>query len=231
MTSLPLDTKSRVRPRGTTERLVRRGRVMERLVRRGCTLQAYRRSGFSLVEAMVAVSITAIAGAAILLGIQSSLQTTTHVLEKTIAQGLAHQLMDEITGCRYVEYGTDPYQAALVPGSDELATGTREIFDDIGDFNAQDNQSPVDAWGVMLGHDDGQGGTRNEYFTAPRKLLDRLRRTVEVYYVDPDDLSQRLLAGATSDYRAVEVSVFYVEDGGEQRELVKLRRIVVNIPQ
>ncbi len=216
MTSLPVDKKSRVGSRRTAE-----------LVRHGRTLQA----GFTLVEAMVALSITAIAGATIILGIQSSLQTTTHVLDKTIAQGLAHQLMDEITGCRYVEYGEDPYQNALVPGADELATGTREIFDDINDFNAQDNRQPVDAWGILLGQDDGQGGTRHESFTAPRARLDRLRRTVEVYYVNPDDLSQRLLYGATSDYRAVEVSVFYIEDGGNQRELVKLRRVVVNMPK
>ena len=205
MTSLP---KSRVRPRRTTER-----------------------AGFSLVEAMVAVSITAMAGAVILLGIQSSLQTTMHVVEKTIAQGLAHQFMDEITGCRYVEYGADPYQSVLAPGADELATGTREIFDDIDDFNGQDNPSPIDGWGILLGQDDGQGGTRNEYFTASRARLERLRRTVEVYYVNPNDLSQRLSAGQSSDYRAVEVCVFYVEDSGDQRQLVKLRRIVTNLPQ
>ena len=212
---------SRVRPQRTTKRLVRLGR----------TLQAYRRSGFTLVEAMVAVTITATAGAVILLGIQSSLQTTTHVVEKTLAQGLAHQLMDEITGCRYVEYGDDPYQAVLGPSSDELAGGTREIFDDIDDFHAQDNRPAVDAWGVLLGQDDGQGGSRNEHFTTPRTLLDRLQRKAEVYYVNPNDLSQRLSAGQTSDYRAVEVSVVYLEDSGDQRELVKLRRIVVNIIQ
>jgi len=179
----------------------------------------------------VAVGITAMAGAAILLGVQSSLQTSTHVVEKTIAQGLAHQLMDEITGCRYVENGADPYQTVLGPDSSELATGTREIFDDIDDFNNLDNQPPVDAWGIMLGQDDGQGGQRNENFMAPRKLLGKLRRTVTVYYVNPDDLSQRLTAGTPSDYRAVEVSIIHVREDGEKRELTRLRRVVANVSQ
>lgn len=203
----------------------------EQPVRRGRAPQAYRRAGFSLVEAMVAIGITAMAGAAVLLGIQSSMQTSSFMVRKTIAQGLAQQLMDEITGCRYVEYGVNPYQTVLTASADELAVGTREIFDDTDDFNGQDNRPPLDAWGIMLGQDDGRGGLRNENFMAPHKLLDRLRRTAAVYYVNPNDLSQRLAAGATSDYRAVEVSVFYQEESGEQRELVKLRRIVANISQ
>ena len=203
----------------------------QHLVRRGRALQVYRRTGFSLVEALVAIGITAMAGAAVLLGIQSSMQTSSFLVRKTIAQGLARQMMDEITGCRYVEYGASPYQTVLLPGADELAVGTREIFDDIDDFNGQDNRPPQDAWGILLGQDDGQGGLRNENFAAPRKLLDRLRRTVEVYYVNPNDFSQRLAAGTTSDYRAVEVRVNYEEESGEQRELVKLRRIVANISQ
>ncbi|MEA1950892.1 MAG: type II secretion system protein [Planctomycetota bacterium] len=217
MNTLPSERKYRVHPRCTGKRPGRRGRTLQ--------------TGFTLVETMVAIGITAMAGAAVLLGIQSSLQTTTHVVEKTVANGLAHQLMDEITGCRYVEYGADPYQTALAPESAELVYGIRVFFDDIDDFHAQDNRPAVDAWDVVLGHDDGLGGTRNEYFTAPRALLDRLRRTVDVYYVNPSDLSQGLSIGQSSDYRAVEVSVSYCEDNGDQRELVKLRRIVVNLSQ
>ncbi|MBN2296431.1 MAG: type II secretion system protein [Pirellulales bacterium] len=219
MNILPFERIRRVLPRRATKHRVCRER----------TLRIYCRFGFTLVEAMIAIGITAVASAAILLGIQSSIQTTNHVVEKTVAQGLAHQLMDEITGCRYVEYGADPYQVVLTPGSDELATGTRELFDDIDDFHNQDNRPTVDAWGVILGQDDGQGGIRNEYFTAPRGLLDRLRRTAEIHYVNQNDFSQNLSAGQTSDYRAVKVRVLYREDNGEYREIVKLRRIVVNL--
>ena len=191
-----------------------------------------RRCGFSLVEAMVAVTITAMAGAAILLGIQTSLQTTTHGIEQTMAQGLALQLMDEISGNRYVEYGVGPYQTILVPSADELATGTRELFDDIDDFNGQDNCPPRDAFGIKLGEGeyDGDGGMRNINFRAPRKLLDRLCRKVEVFYVNENDFATRLPSGQTSDYRAVEVSVHYIEDNGDQRELVRLRRLVAYFP-
>ncbi len=137
--------------------------------------------------------------------------------------------MDEISGCRYVEYGVTPYQTVFSPGSDEIVSGTRELFDDIDDFHSQDNRPIVDAWGIALGRDDGQGGERNEYFNAPRDLLDRLQRKAEIYYVNSNDLSQKLAVGQTSDYRAIEVSVIYRADNGDQRELVKLRRIVTNL--
>ena len=165
-----------------------------------------RRCGFSLVEAMVAVTITAMAGAAILLGIQTSLQTTTHGIEQTMAQGLALQLMDEISGNR---------------------------SEDINDFDGQDNCPPMDAFGINLGEDeyDDDGGTRNINFRAPRKLLDRLRRRVEVFYVNEDDFATPSPASQTSNYRAVEVSVHYIEDNGDQRELVRLRRLVADMPE
>ena len=180
---------------------------------------------------MVAVTITAMAGAAIIMGMQTSMQTTTHSIEQTVAQGLAIQLMDEISGNRYVEYGVGPYQTVLTPSADEEATGTRVLFDDIDDFNGQDNCPPKDTFGITLGKDDGAGGLRNTNFRPSQKLLGHLRRKAEVYYVGSNDFATRLSNGQTSDYRAVDVSVYYLEDNGTQRELVRLRRLVAYIPK
>ena len=188
------------------------------------------RHGFTLIEAMVAVTITAMAAAAVLLGIETAMQTTSHGVEQCVAQGLAGQLMDEICGNRYVEYGVDPYQTVLCANAAELAPGTRELFDDIDDFHGQEASPPESPRGVKLGQDNGTGGVRNANFRAPRKLLNRLKRTAEVFYVDENNFANRLSAGQTSDYRGIEVSVFYIEENGDERELVRLRRIVAYVP-
>jgi hypothetical protein len=50
-----------------------------------------------------------------------------------------------------------------------------------------------------------------------------------VYYVSDANLATPLPAGQTSDYRAVEVRVFYNDPQHGSRELVKLRRIVAYV--
>src|SRR6187397_902006 len=54
-----------------------------------------RRRGFSIVEAIVALSITALAGAVLLLAVESTVQSTTDSVQRTIADGMAQQLLDE----------------------------------------------------------------------------------------------------------------------------------------
>ena len=179
---------------------------------------------------MVATAITAIAASALLLGVTASLQTTNEALRQTIASGLAQQLLDEVLGARYVEFGGDPYESTLQPGSSELATGTRELFDDVDDYNGVRTQPPVDFLGVSLGTDDGQGGERHPNFQTPPGFFDLWRAEVDVYYVSPTDLGNRLPFGDISDYRGVEVRVYYVDPDRGSRKLTDLRRVVAYVP-
>ncbi len=195
------------------------------------------RAAFTLVEAVVAIALTAIAGAALLLGVSSSMQTTHTALEQAIAAGMAQQLIDEVAGARYMEYGLSPYDTVLQPGSDEKATGNRRLFDDIDDFNGFQSQPPVDAWGVSLGEDDwqrseryGQPMRRHHALCAPEGFFARWRREIAVYYVDPSDLTTRLASGQVSDYRAIEVRIIRVDPHRGPRELARLRRVVAHVP-
>jgi len=185
-----------------------------------------RRDGFSLVEAMVAIAITAMAGSVLLLGMTSSVDTAEDAQRRTIAQGLANQGLDEVLGARYMEYGCSPYDTTLQPGGSEKATGTRELYDDIDDYNGWKASPPVDRWGVELGTDDGQGGERHESLRAPSGSMDGWTRSYHVYYVDESDLATQLPSGQTSDYRAVEVRVYYTDPNSGIREMARARRIV-----
>ena len=192
--------------------------------------RARSRAAFSLVEAIVALTIMAVAGAALMAGMDSSLQTTNASLEETIALGMAQQLMDEAIGERYMEYGVNPYQYPLGPSAAEQATGTRELFDDIDDYNGFVSQPPTDAFGIALGADDRQGGQRPENFWAPPGFFDHWQQQIEVYYVDGSDPSTRLPDGQTSDYRAVEVRILVDDPHRGPRTLVQLRRVVAYVP-
>ncbi|NUQ64249.1 MAG: hypothetical protein HUU20_17405 [Pirellulales bacterium] len=178
----------------------------------------------------MALAITAVAGSALLLGVASSLQTTGDCLEQTIAAGMAQQLMDEIAGAGYAEPGPSPYAGSLQPEAGETASGTRESFDDIDDFNGLRQQPPTDRRGVPLGADDGEGSRRHPNFCTPPGYFDRWRQEVDVDYVDPADFTKPMSGTQVSDYRAIEVRIVYVDPDRGSRVLSTLRRVVAYVP-
>jgi type II secretory pathway pseudopilin PulG len=187
-------------------------------------------AAFTLVEALVAISITAIAASVLVLGIHSSLQTTDEALQQTIALGMAEQLLDEVLGARYHAVGVDGYQIIFGPSWYEEHGSGRERYDDIDDYDDLRCQPPEDLWGVELGTDDGEGDQRHPNFRAPAGLLDPWRQEVDVYYVNPSDLASPLPLGQVSDYRAVEVRILLADPDRGTRPLASLRRVVAYVP-
>jgi type II secretory pathway pseudopilin PulG len=190
---------------------------------------AGRRRAFTLVEALTSMTITAVAGSALLLGIAAAIDTTQAAEEQTIALGLAQQLMDELAGLPYCEPGTGPYQAVLGPESGESG-GDRSRYDDLDDFHGLVQQPPLDLWGVPLGADNGAGGTRHPAFAAPPGAFSAWRTEVEVYYVSNSDLATRLAQGVTSNHRAVQVRVLANPPGQGSRSIIELRRVFAYVP-
>lgn len=198
--------------------------------RRHSVYRPARRRGFTLIEALVSITITAIAGSVLLLGFTSAVGTTHQSMQQTIAQGIANQLADEVVGCRYMATGTTPYQVSLGASSWENATGTRERYNDIDDFHGFMAQPPVDPWGVPLGTDDQSGAERHSAFRIAEGYLDDWHEEISIYYVDPTDLTTPLPSGQVSDYRVVEVAVLYDRPEGGTRELARVRRVVAYVP-
>ena len=160
-----------------------------------------------MIEVVLAITVMALAGSILLLGTSASLQTTQNAMHGAIARGMAQQLMDEIVGCRYYEPGVDPHSTILGPDGSEAAGGTRQYFDDSDDFNGLRTTPPKDFYGVALGKDNGLGGTRNPLFQISPGIIDNWQQEVDVYYVSETNLSTKLPAGQTSDYRMVEVRI------------------------
>jgi hypothetical protein len=182
-----------------------------------------------LIEAMVALSITAMAGAVLLLAAEGVLETTNDAVAQTIAQGMATQLIDEVLGSRYCA-GTDPYETTLGPSATERAGSGRERFNDTDDFNGYSAQPPKDTWGKSLGQGDWNGALRHPSLRSPGDPFSQWQQKIEVYYVNPSNPATRLPDASPTDYRAVEVTIQRVETNGAVRPLCNMRRVFCYVP-
>lgn len=185
------------------------------------------RRGFTLVEALLSLTVMAVAGGALLLGLQSALDATQLSEERLIAQGMAEQLLDEIAGLRYSAVGAGAYQTSLGPSVFEVGGTGRSRYDDIDDFANYVSLPPTDQYGLLLGTELGNtpGPLRTAELRPDTSLYQGWQRKVEVYYVSNANQSTRLASGQTSDYRAIEVRIL-----SGNRELARLRRVVANVP-
>jgi type II secretory pathway pseudopilin PulG len=190
-----------------------------------------RSKAFTLIEAVVAISLVALAGSTLLMGTVASLETTDYAQQQAVALGVAQQLLDEVLGNRYVDDAGNAYAVPIKPAAGEVSGVSRKLFDDIGDFNGYRCMPPTDPSGIALGTDNGAGGQRNPSFQAPIGAMTSWRQEVDVYYVSETNLMTALSGAQTSDYRAVEVRIMYVDPAsGQTKQLAKLRQVVAYVP-
>jgi type II secretory pathway pseudopilin PulG len=187
-----------------------------------------RRPGFTLVEAMVSITVLALAGSVLLLAVDTSLQTTTEAIDRSIADGLAQQLLDEITLGHFMEPGTSS-TGTLGPSGWESGGSGRERFNDTDDYHDFQAEPIEGVWGEPLGTGNDEGGTRHTAFQPPANFFANWRQRVEVYFVDPADPSLRLTSGS-SEYRAIEVHIEQIDDDGSVRPLATRKKIVTYVP-
>jgi len=189
-----------------------------------------RAAAFTLVEALIAISILAMASTVLLVGSSSSLQTTDESLKRTIAAGMASQLMDEVLGATYCADRYAGHQFDLGRSIWEANGTGRERYSDIDDYDNVSTKPPTDLFGVLLGRDDGRGGERHAVLQCSPGFLQHWRQKIDVYYVEEDDLDTPLAYGVATDYRLVEVRIVEEPPGEPARELARLRRVVAYVP-
>ena len=171
------------------------------------------RSAFSLIEALIALTVTSMAGAVLLLGVQSSLDTTIEAVERTIADGIAQQTLDEVLTKRYTAAGGNPLGTALGPTVSELlGSGGTALFGEFDAYAGYVAQPIKGTWGESLGTGDDSGNLRLDNFRVRSDYFQNWRVRVDVYYVSP---TNNLQTSATpTNYRAVEVHVELVRPNG-----------------
>ncbi|MBX3414877.1 MAG: type II secretion system protein [Pirellulales bacterium] len=184
--------------------------------------------GFTLIEALFTMTLVSVAGAAMLAGLTSAMQMNQAALEMTIAQGIAQQMIDDISARKF--HDGDPYQWPFSASSIETSGPGYSRYNDIDDFHGYNDQPVADPWGITLGTDNGLGGTRNANFRVRNGYFDRWRREVRVYYVNENNLVTPLSGSQTSNYRLVHVQVFHVPTSGTKRLLAEVKRVFSNVP-
>lgn len=186
------------------------------------------RSAFSLIEALIALSITSIAGAVLLLSVQSSLDTTIEAVDKTIADGVAQQTIDEILTKRFVGPAENPLTSVLGALSSELQSLGTSLFDDTDDYLGYVAQPLKGQSGETLGTGDDSGGLRLQNFRVRSDYFQNWRVRVDVYYVDPDNHLVR--SAAATNYRMIDVNVELVRTNGSVLPLANRKRLIAYVP-
>lgn len=190
------------------------------------------RYGFSLMEAVVAMSIVAFASSVLLLGVEATLESVEEQEEITIADGLARQLLDEIQGQSWVDPALRayPYQTSLSASSDELLGPGRSKFDDTDDYNNYSSTPPVHIDGKALAATDSTGDTLPESFRPRSDFLSNWRLTVEVAYLSESDHSVQMADNQPTNYRVLICRVYRQNRDNTWREVVSRERVISYIP-
>lgn len=178
---------------------------------------------------MVAITITSLSGAVLLLAIESSVETSSDAVDRMIAEGLAGQIVHEVLSKRFVATGVSPLDTGLGCSSSEAQGSGRERYNDTDDFDDFSAKPAEGVWGEALGTGNDSGGARNANFCVPSNYFQRWRQRIEVYFVNANDPSRRLTSGS-SYYRAVEVNIEYVDSQGIVKPLACRRRVYAYVP-
>jgi type II secretory pathway pseudopilin PulG len=181
------------------------------------------RDGYSLVEAMVAVTITAIAGGALLASLGGAVRSSTESTRAAVARGIAEQLMEEIAATRF------PAATNTTPSG-----STRANFDDIDDYDGWSASPPVDRYGHILGTDGRQlSGAlieRPDDLQPDGNFVAGFSHTVSVERVTPDTGTGWNVVSQHTDFRRVTVTVTYTDAQSHTQTLAELTRVFSYVP-
>lgn len=186
------------------------------------------RNAFTLVESLVALAIAGMAASVLLLTVQSTIATSTDAVDRTIAEGMAQQLMDEILQKRYKAAGAHPRDTFLNANATELAAAGRSGRDDVDDFNDWSATPAASVYGFELGT-EGTGSTqRTSNFRVPSGTFGRWRQRVDVYYVNAT--TQTRLTSGTSYYRCIEINIDQKDADGQWIPLATKKQVIAYVP-
>ena len=187
------------------------GKVRGDCSRRLIALSPLLRRGFTYAESMIALAVMSLAGAALLTSVAGAVQSSNDSIYRSVGQGLAEQLMDEIAASKF------PTATASMPNPIPL----RSWFTTIDDYAKLSECPPRTKAGEVLGNDDaatasmaflnmtlGKAGSRTSELAAAPSFVGRFTRSVLIERVQPGAGGWTVVLQHTS-HRRVTVSVSY----------------------
>lgn len=186
------------------------------------------RRAFSLIEALLALSVMSLAGAVLLLSVQSSLGTTLDAVDQTIADGIAQQKLHEILTKRYMMDGGDPLQSVLSANASELMGPGTSLFDDADDYEGYSAKPLTGIYGEALGTGNDGGSLRLQSFRLRSDFFQNWRIRTNVDYVSATDHAVK--SNTPTYFRVVEVTVDMARTGGAMLPLASRKRVLAFVP-
>ena len=182
-----------------------------------------RRRAFTLFEALVAISITTLAGCAVLTSLSAAVHSSTEAAHTSVARGMARQLINEVASMSFP-----------LPNSAPVTSHIRQDFESIDDFTHWSASPPVDRDGWPLGSRGttvtGEIKPRPMPLLADARFIDNFTRSVTVERVVPDPNLGWRVVSEDSAHRRVTVHVTYSDRQTKNRPVGKLSRVFSHVP-
>jgi len=183
-----------------------------------------------MVESLLAISITTIAGAALMTSIGSAVQAASRATDQAVARGLAAQMMDEIAAARVPAPTGTQATGSTMP----LGQTTRDQFVSIDDYDGWSASPPVDRHGQPLGYEaTAVGGSpvpRPASLRPDDRFLKQFTREVVVEGVVPGPSSGWQATTSETGYRRVTVRVLFSNGSAPLAVLFENTRIFSYVP-
>ncbi|MCA9114051.1 MAG: hypothetical protein KDA79_03130 [Planctomycetaceae bacterium] len=158
-----------------------------------------------MVESLIALTITTMAGAALLTALSGAVQSSTAAARTQIASGLAAQLMEEITAVRFPDANATPSGGS-----------SRDSFDDLDDYHNWSAQPPRNREGLLIGREGsifwGVHVERPSQLRPASSFMERLRREVQVEKVQLANIGRWEVTSTETGWRRVRVTVSWVSE-------------------
>lgn len=190
------------------------------------------RRGFTFAESVIAMTVIALAGAALLTSVAGAVTSCNDSVFEAVGRGLAQQLMDEIAASKFPVNTTT------------ATTTTRPFFTTIDDYTGFSERPPRVKGGDVVGTEQSSSamsysammmstGTtssgRPTALQAPIDFLNRFTRSVLVERVQPSSNGTWSVTTQSSLYRRVTVTVTYSVTADQTRTVAKSRRVFAAI--
>ena len=182
------------------------------------------RRGFTLVESLIAVSLTTLACSALLTTIGSTVQISTDSTYTVIAQGIADQLMDEMASVKF------PHTTGVIT----MVSGTgRATFDDLDDYNGWNASPPQTRDGMTLGTERMMMGNssmqRPTDFQADPRFVSHFRQQVTVEKIAEASGGAWVVVTSVTSLRRVTVTISYTDSRNQPKVLAVQTRVFSDV--
>lgn len=188
------------------------------------------RLGFTYAESMIALAVLSLTCVALLTSVAGAVNSGNDSVYRTVGQGLAEQLMDEIAAAKF------PTGTVTISSTDPF----RSSFTTIDDYASWNESPPRTKSGEVLGADDGataavaysnmMSGTssRAAALQAAPGFVNRFTRSVLVERVQPGSSGWTVTSTSTA-YRRVTVTVSYTASNQPARNVAQLIRVFSSV--